>query len=166
MTVAAGTDAGNIGTLHGPAIHREFELMAEAGLTPREILVNATKNAAHVFAAEPEMGTIEKGKFADLLVLDADPLVDVANLQRIHRVVKGGMALDPAQILPPSPETVVRRQVEAYNAGDIETDYTTARNTHDADLGTNWIGSNTASSFHRRPMVRNSSRSRAVSPAK
>jgi hypothetical protein len=118
--VAAGTDAGNIGTLHGPAIHREFELMAEAGLTPKEILVDATKNAALVFATEPEMGTIEKGKLADFLVLDADPLVDVANLRRIHRVVKGGVALDPAQILPPSPETVVRRQVEAYNAHDIE----------------------------------------------
>jgi imidazolonepropionase-like amidohydrolase len=118
--IAAGTDAGNIGTLHGPAIHREYELMAEAGLTPREILVNATHNAALVFAAEPEMGTIAKGKFADFLILDADPLVDVANLQRIHRVVKGGVVLDPADILAPSPETVVQRQVEAYNARDIE----------------------------------------------
>jgi imidazolonepropionase-like amidohydrolase len=118
--VAAGTDAGNIGTLHGPTIHREFELMAEAGLTPREILVNATSNAALVFSAEPEMGTIAEGMFADFLVLDADPLVDVANLQRIHRVVKGGVVLDPAEILPPSPESVVQRQVEAYNARDIE----------------------------------------------
>jgi len=118
--VAAGTDAGNIGTLHGPAIHREFELMAEAGLTPREILVDATRNAALVFAADPEMGTLVKGKFADFLILDADPLADVANLQRIYSVVKGGVVLDPADILPPSPETVVRRQVEAYNARDIE----------------------------------------------
>lgn len=118
--IAAGTDAGNIGTLHGPAIHREYELMAEAGLTPREILINATRNAALVFAAEPEMGTLTTGKFADFLVLDADPLTDVANLQKIHRVVKGGVALDPADILPPSPETIVQRQVEAYNARDIE----------------------------------------------
>ncbi|MBD3870871.1 MAG: amidohydrolase family protein [Acidobacteria bacterium] len=118
--IAAGTDAGNIGTLHGPALHREFELMAEAGLTPREILVDATRNAALVFAAEPEMGTIAKGKFADFLILDADPLADIANLQKIHRVVKGGVALDPANILAPSPETVVQRQVEAYNARDIE----------------------------------------------
>jgi hypothetical protein len=66
------------------------------------------------------MGTIEQGKFADFLILDADPLADVANLHRIHRVVKGGVVLDPADILPPSPETVVRRQVEAYNARDIE----------------------------------------------
>ena len=118
--VAAGTDAGNIGTLHGPALHREFELMAEAGLTPREILVSATRNAALVFAAEPEMGTVTRGKLADFLVLDADPLADVANLQHIDRVVKGGVALDPAEILMPSPETVVQRQVEAYNARDIE----------------------------------------------
>jgi imidazolonepropionase-like amidohydrolase len=118
--VAAGTDAGNIGTLHGPAIHRELELMAEAGLTPREIVVNATRNAALVFAAEPEMGTIEQGKFADFLILEADPLADIANLQRIQTVVKGGVELDPAEMLPPSPETVVQRQVEAYNARDIE----------------------------------------------
>jgi hypothetical protein len=94
--------------------------MAQAGLTPREILVNATRNAALVFSAEPEIGTIAEGKFADFLVLDADPLADVANLQRIHCVVKGGVALDPADILPPSPETVVQRQVEAYNARDID----------------------------------------------
>jgi imidazolonepropionase-like amidohydrolase len=118
--VAAGTDAGNIGTLHGPAIHREFELMAEAGLTPREILVTATRNAALVFAAEPEMGTLTTGKLADFLILDANPLADVANLRRIHRVVKGGVALDPAEVMTPSPETVVQGQVEAYNARDIE----------------------------------------------
>jgi imidazolonepropionase-like amidohydrolase len=118
--VATGTDAGNIGTLHGPSIHRELELMAEAGLTPREIMINSTRNAALVFSSQPEMGTLERGKFADFLILDADPLADIANLQRLHRVVKGGVALDPKALLPPSPETVVQRQVEAYNARDIE----------------------------------------------
>ena len=118
--VAAGTDAGNIGTLHGPAIHRELELMADAGLTPREILVAATSRAALVFSADPEFGTVAEGKLADLLIVDADPLEDVTNLRRIHRVVKGGVALDPEEVLPLSPETVVQRQVEAYNARDIE----------------------------------------------
>lgn len=117
--VATGTDAGNIGTLHGPAIHRELELMSESGLTPREILISSTRNAALVFAAEPETGTLEKGKFADFLILDADPLIDVANLQRLHRVVKGGVSLEPDEILPSSPETVVQRRVDAYNARDI-----------------------------------------------
>jgi imidazolonepropionase-like amidohydrolase len=118
--VAAGTDAGNIGTLHGPAIHRELELMVEAGLTPREALVAATSRAALVFSSEPEFGTVAEGQLADLLILDADPLTDVTNLRRIHRVVKGGVVLDPEDVLPPSPETVVQRQVEAYNARDID----------------------------------------------
>ena len=120
VTIAAGTDAGNIGTLHGPSLHREFRLMADAGLSPEEILVSATRNAALVFASDPNFGTVEPGKLADLLVLDANPLEDVANLQRIHRVVKGGRLLDPAVLVPASPISVVQRQVEAYNARDID----------------------------------------------
>ena len=120
VLVNAGTDAGNIGTLHGPAIHRELELMAEAGLTPGEILVAATRNAAMVFAADPPFGTVEPGKLADMLILEADPLADVAHMRRIHRVVLGGRVLDPAQILPASAEAVVQGQVEAYAARDIE----------------------------------------------
>ena len=111
---------GTLGNAYAVSDAGVAALMAEAGLTPREILVDATRNAALVFAAEPDMGTLVKGKFADFLILDADPLADVTNLQRIYRVVKGGVALDPVEILPPSPETVVRRQVDAYNARDID----------------------------------------------
>jgi imidazolonepropionase-like amidohydrolase len=118
--VAAGTDAGNIGTLHGPSIHRELRLMVEAGLSPREALIAATRNAARVFASEPEFGTLESGKLADMLILNANPLEDIVNLEYIDRVVKGGEVLDPRELLPPTPETVVQRQVEAYNARDIE----------------------------------------------
>jgi len=99
VTIAAGTDAGNIGTLHGPAIHREFELMAEAGLTPMQILVAATRNAARVFSPDPKFGTIEPGKLADLVLLDADPLADIRNARRIHTVIKGGRLFDPASLL-------------------------------------------------------------------
>ncbi len=120
VSVNAGTDAGNIGTLHGPSIHRELELWAEAGMTPEQILVGVTREAARVFAAEPEFGTVEAGKLADLLVLDADPLADVANLQRIQHVVLGGRVLDPAEILPRRPVDAVQGQVDAYNARDID----------------------------------------------
>ena len=77
VRIVAGSDAGNIGTLHGPAIHREFELMAAAGMRPAEILVAATKNAAAVMGREADLGTLQKGKYADLVILDADPLRDI-----------------------------------------------------------------------------------------
>ncbi len=99
ITIAAGTDAGNIGTLHGPAIHREFELMADAGLTPMQILVAATSNAARVFSAKPEFGTIAPGQLPDLVLLDADPLADIRNARRIHAVIKSGRLFEHASLI-------------------------------------------------------------------
>ena len=98
ITVAAGSDAGNIGTLHGPALHREMERMAEAGLAPPQILEAATQGGARAMGRASELGTVEPGKRADLLVLDADPQSDIRNTRRIHRVVRGGVILNPEQI--------------------------------------------------------------------
>jgi hypothetical protein len=96
--VAVGTDAGNIGTLHGPSLHREFELMAEAGLTPMQIIVDATHNGARVFSPNPQVGTIESGKLADLVILDADPLADIGNARRIDKVIKGGHVFEVGKL--------------------------------------------------------------------
>ena len=90
VRIVGATDAGNIGTLHGPSLHREFELMTEAGLSPMEILISATLNAAAVMGKEDDVGTLEAGKYADLVILDADPLVDIRNATKIHLVMKGG----------------------------------------------------------------------------
>lgn len=90
ITVAMGTDAGNIGTLHGPAVFREMELMVQAGLTPLQVLRSATVNGARMMGLEREGGMIATGRLADLVVLDADPLADIGNTSRIHRVVKDG----------------------------------------------------------------------------
>ena len=95
--VAAGTDAGNIGTLHGPSLHREFELMAEAGLTPMQIIVDATRNAARVFSPT-QIGTIESGKLADLVILDADPLADIGNARQFNKVIKGGHVFEVGKL--------------------------------------------------------------------
>jgi imidazolonepropionase-like amidohydrolase len=86
----AGTGAGDVRTLHGPSLHREFALMAEAGLTPMQILVSATKNAARLTGREREVGQIKPGMLADMVLLDADPLADIRNTRRIATVIRGG----------------------------------------------------------------------------
>jgi imidazolonepropionase-like amidohydrolase len=91
ITLAAGTDAGNPGTLHGPSFYRELVLLAESGLSPMEVLVAATRNAARAMGREAELGTVERGKAADLVALGADPLADVRNYQRVKWVMKGGV---------------------------------------------------------------------------
>ena len=99
ITIAMGTDAGNIGTLHGPSIHREMRLMAEAGLTPLEVLRSATVGGAKVMGLADRTGEVEAGKLADLVILDADPLTDVGNLAKVSRVIKDGVVYDPAALM-------------------------------------------------------------------
>ena len=120
VRVAAGTDAGNPGTLHGPAIHRELELLAQAGLTPLQVLSAATRDAAYAYSPKPHIGLVRAGFRADLLVLDADPTRSVAALQQIRQVWSRGRPYDPAALITPSPEAVVQLQLERYNAHDLE----------------------------------------------
>ena len=72
--------------------------MAEAGLTPAQILAAATTGAARAMGRR-DLGAIEPGMRADLVILDADPLADMRNARRIHRVVKDGVIYDPETIL-------------------------------------------------------------------
>ena len=98
ITVAAGSDAGNIGTLHGPALHRELKLMVRhGGLAPMAVLVAASLGGARAMGREAELGTIEPGKRADMVVLGADPLADIRNTRRIRLVIKGGVVLRPGR---------------------------------------------------------------------
>ena len=93
VIIAAGTDAGNIGTIHGPALFREFQLMKEAGLTPMQILQCATSNAARTFGGEigPKIGAIAPGNFADLVILKSNPVDDIAHASDIESVMKNGI---------------------------------------------------------------------------
>ena len=101
VTIAAGTDAGNIGTIHGPALFREFQLMKEAGLTPMQILQCATANAAKLFGGDTgaQIGKIEKGYFADLVILNSNPLDDIAHASDIDAVIKNGVVYPADSIL-------------------------------------------------------------------
>jgi imidazolonepropionase-like amidohydrolase len=98
IPIVMGTDAGNIGTLHGPSVFREMALMHDAGLTPLQVLRSATTNGAKAMGRD-DLGAIAPGKLADLVLLDADPLADVANLSRAERVVKGGVVYDPKALI-------------------------------------------------------------------
>lgn len=120
VLIAAGTDAGNIGTLHGPSIFREFELMTEAGLSPAEILLAATLNGAKVMGYETQLGSIEEGKLADLVLLNSDPLSDIQNTQDIYLVIKNGDLYDAKKILNKTPADIIQQQVNAYNARDLK----------------------------------------------
>src|SRR5206468_1503999 len=101
ITIAAGTDAGNIGTIHGPALFREFQLMKEAGLTPMQILQCATANAAKLFGGETgaHIGSINTGNFADIVILRSNPLDDIAHASDIESVIKNGVVYSAGSIL-------------------------------------------------------------------
>jgi imidazolonepropionase-like amidohydrolase len=101
VTIAAGTDAGNIGTIHGPALFREFQLMKEAGLTPMQILQCATANAAKLFGGDTgaHLGKIENGYLADLVILNSNPTDDIAHASDIQTVIKNGVVYPADSIL-------------------------------------------------------------------
>lgn len=101
IPVVMGTDAGNIGTLHGPSVFRELALMEEAGLSRLEVLRAATTNGAKALRMEGQVGAIAAGQLADLVVLDGDPLADLANLSHASWVIHDGRAARPGALLAP-----------------------------------------------------------------
>jgi imidazolonepropionase-like amidohydrolase len=94
IPIVAGSDMG----VPGHTLHRELELYVEAGLSPMEAIQSATSTPARVLGLDDRAGTIEPGKMADLLILDADPLDDISNIRRIYRVVRAGRFFDPVDL--------------------------------------------------------------------
>jgi tetratricopeptide (TPR) repeat protein len=90
VEILAGTDTQNPYCFPGFSLHDELELLVKAGLTPTEALQAATINAARFVNRQKDLGTIEKGKLADMVLLDANPLEDIANTKKIWGVVFGG----------------------------------------------------------------------------
>ena len=86
----AGTDSPNPSILPGFALHDELTLLVSAGFTPMEALQAATLNPARYLGKENDFGTIETGKIADLVLLDANPLDDISNTQKIRAVIVNG----------------------------------------------------------------------------
>jgi imidazolonepropionase-like amidohydrolase len=86
VTIAMGTDTGPPARFQGYFELMELEMMAKAGLTPRQVLASATRDAAKCMKLDSELGTLEPNKWADFVALDADPLSDVANIRKIDSV--------------------------------------------------------------------------------
>jgi imidazolonepropionase-like amidohydrolase len=92
IPIAMGTDAGNPLTLPGPSVYAEMEAMQAAGMTPMEVLVASTQTGALTLGTlGKNLGTVQAGKVADLVVVAADPTADVANLRKLRYVVRGGV---------------------------------------------------------------------------
>jgi imidazolonepropionase-like amidohydrolase len=94
IPIVAGTDQ----SVPGHSLHRELELYVRAGFSPLEALQAATIVPARAMKNESDSGTIEPGKRGDLIVLDGNPLDDIHNTRRIHRVISGGRVFDPAPL--------------------------------------------------------------------
>lgn len=96
----AGSDFGGVPMIFpGFSLHEELQLLVEqAGMTPLQALQSATRNPPMFFGMQDDLGTIEPGKIADLVLLRADPLADISNTQQIEAVVSGGRFLDRAAL--------------------------------------------------------------------
>jgi imidazolonepropionase-like amidohydrolase len=92
VTLMAGSDLGSKWISAGSSLQDELAILVQAGLTPLEALRTATRNPARFLSVDA--GTVEVGKLADLVVLDADPLVDIRNTRKIHAVISRGRFLD------------------------------------------------------------------------
>jgi imidazolonepropionase-like amidohydrolase len=86
IPIAMGTDTGPVGRFQGYFELLELELMVKAGLTPGQALAAATREAARCMRLEADLGTLEVGKWADFVVLSANPLEDIANVKKIDSV--------------------------------------------------------------------------------
>jgi imidazolonepropionase-like amidohydrolase len=94
VPIVAGTD----GALPGYSVLRSIEMYVEAGMTPMQAIESATRIPAESMGIAKETGTIEVGKRADLLVLNADPLADIKNIRKLRWVVANGRLMDLAKL--------------------------------------------------------------------
>ncbi|SOD80016.1 amidohydrolase family protein [Spirosoma fluviale] len=120
VNVVTGTDAGNPGTFHGTSYIDELRKMKTADLTNADLLKASTINAAKILGKEGQIGSLTEGKWANVLVLSQNPLADLNALTRIETIVNRGFVATPAQLLADKPEDLAQRQLNAYNAHDIE----------------------------------------------
>ncbi len=120
VRIAAGTDAGNIGTMHGTSLLPELLMMKKSGISNWQLLQSATINPAYILNKEKQIGSIAIGKTADMVLLKANPLDDLQNLQQISLVINKGHIIKPDTLIKETALALVQRQLNAYNARNID----------------------------------------------
>lgn len=141
VRVVLGTDAGMPGTPHGPSTLREMELLVQAGLTPAEALIAGTADSARALDEIADRGTIEKGKRADLVLLDGAPWANISDVRKTNRVfIDGRQVFGPGTVLPKAngerslPAVSAKALVDDFERADGRTSLDTLR-TDDMDGG-------------------------------
>jgi imidazolonepropionase-like amidohydrolase len=94
VPIVAGTDKA----VPAHSLHRELELYVQAGLTPMQVVQLATTGSARVMGMDREVGSIETGKRADMILVDGNPLENFADLRKVRRVISNGRVLDPSEL--------------------------------------------------------------------
>jgi len=94
VPILSGTDIPNFDLVAGASLHHELELLVEAGIPPMEVIKIATRNGAQALGIEQDVGTIEVGKEADMVVLSDNPLEDISNTKKIEAVINNGQLIE------------------------------------------------------------------------
>lgn len=120
VTIATGTDAGNIGTMHVTSYMNELKAMKKCGMTNWQIIQASTINGAKAMDKAHELGSIKAGKNANMVLLDSSPVDDLENLQKISLVINKGIVMKPDTLIQESPLQLVQHQLNAYNENNID----------------------------------------------
>lgn len=99
VTLLVGTDTPEPFVPPGFSMHQELELLVQSGLSPQEALCAATLANARMVNADKSLGSIDAGKFADVVLLSADPTADIRNTRKIENVIRGGIVTTPSELL-------------------------------------------------------------------
>ena len=120
VLIASGTDAGNTGTQHITSYIEELQAMKSAGMNTWQILQSSTINGARAVGQQKEWGSIAVNKLANMVLLNADPLVDIENWKEIDLVINKGKLFRPDTVVKYKPVDLVQQQLNAYNAHDLD----------------------------------------------
>ena len=103
VPILVGTDAPEPFVPPGFSLHQEMEMLVGSGLTPAEVLQAATMNNARILNQEKNLGSVTKGKLADLVILSADPTKNIKNTRKIVTIIRGGLRCNPKVVLSAVP---------------------------------------------------------------